>query len=140
MIDIDTVVTHRLRRGISQRTLATRIGVDPLTVHRLERGDDPGDLSLRVAARLADEIGLTLPQILTVQAVRTTTPDPSRSHALRHDHARLLHRIHTTGRVPRSLSAMDRTITLPALINAGLVQVTDGVAHLHPDVLHALNP
>lgn len=53
MIDPHAMRRLRTDRGLSQRRLASAIGVDPLTVKRLEDGADAGDLPLHVVERLA---------------------------------------------------------------------------------------
>lgn len=64
MIDPDALRRIRTDRGLSQRRLATAIGVDPLTVKRLEDGADPGDLPLRVLERLARALAVPVQTLL----------------------------------------------------------------------------
>jgi transcriptional regulator with XRE-family HTH domain len=64
VIDPDALRRLRTDRGLSQRRLATAIGVDPLTVKRLEDGADAGDLPLRVVERLARALAAPVAELL----------------------------------------------------------------------------
>ncbi|WP_236830115.1 helix-turn-helix domain-containing protein [Blastococcus sp. KM273128] len=75
MIDPDGLRRLRTDRGLSQRRLATAIGVDPLTVKRLEDGADAGDLPLRVLERLSHVLGAPGGQLLRQDEVTDDSVD-----------------------------------------------------------------
>ncbi|RYP86868.1 XRE family transcriptional regulator [Nocardioides guangzhouensis] len=58
MIDATKLRSLRTDRGYSIRRLADAVGVSYQTIRRLENGDDPGDLPLRVLARIATALGV----------------------------------------------------------------------------------
>jgi transcriptional regulator with XRE-family HTH domain len=64
VIDPDALRRIRTDRGLSQRRLATAIGVDPLTIKRIEHGADPGDLPLRVLEQLAGCLAVPVQDLL----------------------------------------------------------------------------
>jgi transcriptional regulator with XRE-family HTH domain len=68
MINAHALRTLRYDRGLSQRQLAVGAGVNPGTIIRLERGADGGELPLRVASRLASELGTGIGELTSAGA------------------------------------------------------------------------
>jgi transcriptional regulator with XRE-family HTH domain len=128
MIDADLVLQRRTLAGLSQRRLAKLVGVNAMTIQRLEHGADTSDLPLAVLGRLADALDLEPADLLRPR----TPPSPADeqtpevtidSEPLDHNAAKLLRRVHRGEDVRRHLSQVDREITLPRLVNRGLVEV-----------------
>jgi transcriptional regulator with XRE-family HTH domain len=140
MIDGGHVLALRTQRGLSQRKLASLVGVNPMTLTRIERGADSSDLPLSVLGRLADVLGAEPAELLIHRTTQTTEPSLTASPSdtlcpepLDHNSAKLLRRIHRGEDVRRSLSRIEREVTLPALVNRGLVHVqADGISMTEP--------
>lgn len=130
MIDAYLVLQQRTRRGLSQRQLAKHAGVNPMTIQRLEHGADTSALTLAVLDRLAEALDLEPADLLLSRRRNDDHPDgqvPAReldARPLDHNAARLLRRIHRGEDIRRTMSRTEREITLPALINRGLLEVT----------------
>lgn len=130
MIDAHLVLQQRTRKGLSQRQLAKHAGVNPMTIQRLEHGADTSALTLAVVGRLAAALDLEPADLLLSRRQNYDHPDdqaPARDLDVRpldHNAARLLRRIHRGEDIRRTMSRAQREITLPELINRGLVEVT----------------
>jgi transcriptional regulator with XRE-family HTH domain len=145
VIDASALRRARHDRGLSQRQLAKAIGVDPLTVQRLEAGADPGDLPLRVLARITEALAVAPAELLQT----TTTSRASRglnratgstARPLRLDQAKLLWRVHRGEDIRRRLSNAQRELVLPALLRDGLLDDSQPLLQPGPDVAESLDP
>jgi hypothetical protein len=112
-----------------------------MTIQRIEQGSDASELPLAVLGRLADALDIEPADLLLrrqpTDAVVVADPDLD-SAPLDHNAARLLRRIHRGDDIPRTLNRAEREITLPSLINRGLITMTAGGAVLAPSVAAAL--
>lgn len=147
MINADIVLARRTQRGLSQRQLAKHAGVSYMTISRMEDGADSSNLPLSVLGRLAAALDADPAELLTPNG-RTgpgsSTSSPMSSMAA-HDHirldhnaARLLRKIHRGNDIRRTMSRADRDLTLPALVNSGLVTIDNSGVHLAPPVRSSL--
>jgi transcriptional regulator with XRE-family HTH domain len=131
VINADLVLERRTLAGLSQRQLAKQTGVNAMTIHRLEHGADTSALPLAVLARLAHALDLQPADLLhrrdppsSVEPEAPTPAPPLDPRPLDHNAARLLRRIHRGEDIRRRMSRVEREITLPELINRGLVRMT----------------
>jgi transcriptional regulator with XRE-family HTH domain len=143
MIDARILLARRTERGHSQRKLAKLAGVNGMTIKRIEDGSDPSELPLAVLGRLADALDIEPADLLLRRrrtgAVAAAAPPPDLDTApLDHNAARLLRRIQRGDDIRRTMSRADREITLPSLVNRGLVKMTPSGAVLEPDVAASL--
>jgi len=135
-VRLTTLPHHRMTTGISQRTLAKRVGVSYQTIRRLEHGEDAGELPVRIIARIAATLKVDLPTLLADETdAIEVAPSTSR---LRRDQVFLLRRIARDEPVSQLMSQAERTTTLPSLIKSGLVTMTSGKPALSSATLHSL--
>lgn len=145
MIDGDVLLARRTDRGLSQRQLGKLVGVNGMTIHRIEHGSDSSELPLAVLGRLADALDVDAGALLLGRrdagsAAAAPPPSDLDLTPLDRNAARLLRRIHRGDDIRRTMSGADREITLPALINRGLVKMTPTGAILDPAVTESLGP
>jgi transcriptional regulator with XRE-family HTH domain len=143
MIDGDVLLARRTDRGLSQRQLGKLVGVNAMTIHRIEHGSDASELPLAVLGRLADALDVDPGALLLGRRDSSSgaaAPPPSDLDPtpLDRNAARLLRRIHRGDDIRRTMTRADREITLPALINRGLVKMTPTSAVLDPAVTESL--
>jgi len=144
VIDGDVLLARRTERGLSQRKLGKLVGVNGMTIHRIERGSDASELPLAVLGRLADALDVDAGDLLLGRrdagpAAAAPPPSDLDPAPLDDNAARLLRRIHRGDDIRRTLSRADREITLPALINRGLVSMTSSGAVLTTAVESSLS-
>ena len=128
MINAETVLAQRTQRRLSQRQLAKHAGVRYMTISRMENGSDTSDLPPSVLGRLAAVLGLEPAALLRPSRSAAgrfgcaAAPDLDEA-ALNHNAACILRKIHRGDDIRKTMSRADRELTLPALVNAGLVIV-----------------
>lgn len=67
-VDIMKLAELRKQRGLSQRKLAAAAEIDNSKIERLEYGQNKiEDVSLKVAKRLADALGVTMDELLKLE-------------------------------------------------------------------------
>jgi transcriptional regulator with XRE-family HTH domain len=143
MIDACILLARRTECGLSQRKLAKFAGVNAMTIKRIEDGGDASELPLAVLGRLADALDTEPAELLLLRgdtgaAAASASPPALDAAPLDHNAARLLRRIHRGDDIRRTMSRADREITLPSLVNRGLVEMTPNGAFLTPDVAASL--
>ena len=148
MINAATVLARRTERGLSQRQLAKHAGVSYMTISRMENGADTSHLPLSVLGRLAEALVLEPADLLVSRraAFDSSIVGPTKSDVgslneapLDHNSARLLRKIHRGDDIRRTMSRADRELTLPALINSGLVTVDTLGVRLSGDTSRGLS-
>lgn len=64
----NTFKVQRVKKGLSQKDLAQKLGISPATICRLETGAKTVlDFRLRTIEKLADELELTMSEILALR-------------------------------------------------------------------------
>lgn len=141
MINPDQLRDLRTLRGLSQRRLAKLAGLGPLGIKRLEDGADASNLSLKIVSRIAAALDVPIAQLLD-STPRQAAPEPAPAAAppapLDVNQARLLRRLHRGEDVRRHLSNVDRELTLPSLLRAGLARHAHHHLALRSDVTDSL--
>jgi len=143
VINAETVLARRTERGLSQRQLAKHAGVSYMTISRMENGADTSNLPLSVLGRLADALNLEPSALLRSGTSCQRTPEcPAETRldaaALHHNAARLLRKLHRGDDIRKTMSQVDRELTLPALVKARLVIVEPFGLRLAQSVANSL--
>lgn len=140
MIDAASLAHHRARAGLSQRKLALLTGLNYQVIRRLEGGGDDGNLTLRDLGRIGETLGIDPRALLSAPAPPDTAPQSS-ARDLSVAEARLLRRIHRGEDIRRVMTTTERELVLPALLKAGLVEVSpDGPLTVSDRAAHELDP
>lgn len=123
MISPTALAEARIRAGLSQRELARRAGLGYQSIRRIELGEFCGNLTLKQFADIAEQLDVAPAALL-----QTHTPAPRPAvydtEELTLAQARLLRGLQTGRRSTRSLSRVERELTLPRLWRENLLQTS----------------
>lgn len=114
MISATALEHARIAAGLSQRELAKRAGLDYQIIRRAELGRPTPSVTLKEFANIAEQLDVT-PAALLQRHIPAPRPAVYDTEELTVAEARLLRGLETGRRSTRSLSRVERELTLPKL-------------------------
>jgi transcriptional regulator with XRE-family HTH domain len=130
MISPTALYKARVLAGLSQRELAKRVGLNYQVIRRAELGRPTPSITLKELGKLADKLGIS-PAALLQTHTPPPRPDTYDAEELTVAEARLLRGLQTGRRSSRSLSRVERELTLPRLQRENLLPRSEQIDDRH---------